>query len=236
MIANFFYIVFYQPLFNLLIFLYNNLGDLGLAVIVLTLIIKLILYPISAKATKNQKDLTEIQPKIKEIQEKYKDNKEKQAEKVLELYSKENISPFSGILPLMMQFPIIISVFQIFRRDLGAGELVHLYEFVARPEIVNYFSFGVLDLSSPNIILGVFAGVAQFFQIKITMPEQKKEGEENQKKGEKKPDFGEMMKSQMKFMLPLFTIFILSTLPAAVGVYWIITTLFAILQYYLIKR
>ncbi len=232
MLTNFLYLVFYQPLFNLLIFLYNNLGDLGLAVIFLTLIVKFVLYPISAKATKKQKELTAIQPKIKEIQEKYKENKEKQAEKVLELYNKENISPFSGIVPLLIQFPIIISVFQIFRRDLGAGELVHLYDFVSKPEVVNYLSFGVLDLSSPNIILGVFAGIGQYFQINLTMPKAK---EEEKKETKKEKDFGEMMKSQMKFMLPIFTIFILSTLPAAVGVYWIITTLFAILQHYLIK-
>ncbi len=226
MIGNFFYVVFYQPLFNLLIFFYNNLGDLGLAVIILTLIVKGILYPVSAKATKSQKALKEIQPKVKEIQQKYKDNKEKQAEKVLELYNKENISPFSGILPLFIQFPVIIALFQIFRRGLGAGELVHLYGTISRPEIIDYLSFGILDLAAPNIILAVLAGIGQFIQVRVTMPDTP---------GENKGDFGEIMKNQMKFVLPIFTIFILSTLPSAVGVYWLITIAFSIVQHYLVK-
>src|SRR6056297_386618 len=169
MIGDFLYVVFYQPLFNLLIFLYNNVGDLGLAVILITLIVKGALYPVSAKATKSQKELKKIQPKVKKLQEKYKDDKEKQAEKVLELYNKENVSPFSGIIPLFIQFPIIISLFQIFKRGLGAGELVHLYDFINKPEVVNYLFFGLLDLSEPSIILAVLAGIGQFFQIRLTM-------------------------------------------------------------------
>ncbi len=229
MIGNFFYVVFYQPLFNLLIFLYNTFGDLGVAVILITLIVKGALYPISAKATKSQKALKEIQPKVKELQEKYEDDKEKQAEKVLELYSKEGVSPFSGMLPLLIQFPIIISLFQIFRRGLGAGQLVHLYDFIYNPEVVEYLSFGFLNLGEPNMVLAVLAGIGQFIQVRITMP-----STENKKKGEEK-GFGEMMKSQMKFILPVFTVFILSSLPSAVGVYWIITVIFSVFQHKIVK-
>ena len=228
MIGNFFYVVFYQPLFNLLIFLYNTIGDLGLAVILITLIVKGILYPISAKATKSQKQLKKIQPKVKELQEKYEDDKEKQAEKVLELYSERGISPLSGIFPLLIQFPVIIALFQIFRRGLGAGELVHLYGFIQHPEIVDYMSFGLLDLSEPNMILAVLAGIGQFIQVRITMPTQ--DSDEGEDKG-----FGSIMKSQMKFVLPIFTVFILSSLPSAVGVYWIITVIFSVIQHKLVK-
>ncbi len=230
MIGNFFYATFYQPLFNLLIFLYNSVGDLGIAVILITLIVKGILYPISAKATKSQKALKELQPKVKELQEKYEDDKEKQAEKVLELYNKEGGSPFSGIFPLFIQFPIIIALFQIFRRGLGADQLVHLYNFIQNPEVIDYLSFGFLDLSEPNIVLAVLAGIGQFIQVRITMPSSENEGDKKDK------GFGEMMKSQMKFALPLFTIFILTRLPSAVGVYWIITVIFSVFQHHLIKK
>ena len=228
MIGNFFYVVFYQPLFNLLIFLYNTIGDLGLAVILITLIVKGALYPISAKATKSQKQLKEIQPKVKEIQKEYEDDKEKQAEKVLELYSEKGVSPFSGIFPLLIQFPIIISLFQIFRRGLGAGELVNLYGFISNPGVVDYLSFGILDLGEPNMILAVLAGIGQFIQVRITMPttSSDNEGEEG---------FGAIMKKQMKFVLPIFTVFILSSLPSAVGVYWIITVIFSVVQHKLVK-
>lgn len=228
MIGNFLYVVFYQPLFNLLIFLYNSVGDLGLAVILITLIVKGILYPISAKATKSQKQLKKIQPKVKEIQEEYEDDKEKQAEKVLELYNKENVSPFSGIIPLFIQFPIIISLFQIFKNGLGAGELVHLYDFINKPEVVNYLFFGLLDLSEPSIILAILAGIGQFFQIRLTMSTTQDDGDSS--------GFGAMMKSQMKFVLPVLTVFILSNLPSVVGIYWLITVAFSIFQHYSIKK
>ncbi len=231
MISDFFYVVFYQPLFNLLVFFYNTFGDLGVAVALVTLIVKGILYPISAKATKSQQALKEIQPKVKELQEEYKDDKEKQAEKVLELYNKEGVSPFSGIFPLFIQFPVIIALFQIFRRGLGAGELVHLYNFVNNPEVVEYLSFGILDLSEPNIILAVLAGMGQFIQVRITMPSSEDSEDSEEKKG-----LGSIMKSQMKFVLPIFTVFILSSLPAAVGVYWVITVIFSIFQHKMIKK
>ncbi|MGM0439263.1 MAG: YidC/Oxa1 family membrane protein insertase [Patescibacteria group bacterium] len=229
MIGNFFYVVFYQPLFNLLIFLYNTFGDLGIAVILITLIVKGALYPISAKATKSQKELKKLQPKVKELQEKYEDDKEKQAEKVLELYSEHNVSPFSGIFPLLLQFPIIISLFQIFRRGLGAGELVNLYDFIHNPEVIDYLSFGILDLGEPNMILAVLAGIGQFIQVKITMS-----SPDNDEK-ESESGFGSIMKSQMKYALPIFTVFILSSLPSAVGVYWIITVIFSVVQHKLVK-
>ncbi len=228
MIGDFFYAIFYQPLFNLLIFLYNSFGDLGLAVILITLIVKGALYPISAKATRSQKALRELQPKVKELQEKYKDDKEKQAQKVLELYSKENVSPFSGIFPLFLQFPVIIALFQIFRRGLGADQLIHLYDFISNPEVVDYLSFGFLDLSEPNIVLALLAGIGQFIQVQMTMPDT---GEKSEEGG-----LGSMMKNQMKFVLPVFTIFILSSLPSAVGVYWIITVIFTIFQHKTVKK
>lgn len=228
MIGNFLYVVFYQPLFNLLIFLYNTVGDLGIAVILISLIVKGVLYPISAKATKSQKQLKKIQPKVKEIQEEYEDDKEKQAEKVLELYNKENVSPFSGVIPLFIQFPIIISLFQIFRRGLGSGELVHLYSFINKPEVINYLFFGFLDLSQSSIILAVLAGVGQFLQIRLTMPSTESESENG--------GFGAIMKNQMKFVLPIFTVFILSSLPSVVGIYWLITVAFSIFQHYSIKQ
>ncbi len=230
MIGNFFYVVFYQPLFNLLIFLYNTFGDLGIAVVLITLIVKSLLYPVSAKATKSQKALKSLQPKVKELQEKYEDDKEKQAEKVLELYSKEGVSPFSGILPLIIQFPVIIALFQIFRRGLGADQLVHLYNFIYNPEVVEYLSFGILDLGEPNMILAVLAGIGQFIQVRITMPTTSDDSEKGKDEG-----FGSIMKKQMKFILPIFTVFILSSLPSAVGVYWIITVIFSVIQHKVIK-
>ena len=100
-LIQFFNLVLYQPLLNALILLYNFLpgNDFGLAVIVLTIIIRLILHPTSVKAIKSQKALSLLQPKLKEIQRKYKNDRAKLARATMELYQKEKISPFSGCLP-----------------------------------------------------------------------------------------------------------------------------------------
>lgn len=226
MIIDFFYVTFYQPLFNLLIFIYNVVGDLGVAIILITLLVRGILYPLSAKATRSQKALKELQPKVKEIKDEYDDDKEKQAEKVLELYNEKDVSPFSGILPLLIQFPIIIALFQIFRKGLGADQLVHLYDFIATPEVVEYVSFGFWDLSQPSVVLAVLAGIAQFVQMKWTMP-----SNQNPEEG----GFKATLKSQIKFILPIFTVFILTRFPAAVGIYLIITIGFTAFQHKFIK-
>ncbi len=228
MILEFLYIIFYQPLFNGLIFLYSNLGDLGIAVIFLTLFVKGVLYPINLKAVRSQKKIKKIQPKIKEVQEKYKENKEKQAEEVLKIYREEKINPFSGIIPLFIQFPILISLFQIFRRGLVEEEVAaHLYSNLQAPETVNTFFLGILDLSSPNIIIAFLAGIGQFFQSRMLIPQ-----------GDKKDmgSLGGIMKTQMKYMLPIFTVFILFSLPSVVGLYWLITIIFTIAQQYIVDK
>jgi YidC/Oxa1 family membrane protein insertase len=227
--AQFFYISIYQPLFNLLIFLYNTASffDLGIAVILLTLIIKTILYPLGIKAARSQKEMEEIQPEVKKIQEKYKTDKEKQAKKIMELYKERKVNPFSGMLPLFIQLPILISLFQIFRRGLETEEMKHLYAFVNPPEVVNYTFLGIIDLSSPNIVLAIVAAVGQYLQMKM-ISVKKKDGE--------KQDAAKAIQSQMILFLPGFTFIILLSMPSVIGLYWVITVAFSIFQQYIIKK
>ncbi len=227
--AQIFYLFIYQPLFNLLIFLYDAIPffDLGMAVIVLTLIIKGLLYPLGIKAARSQKEMEEIQPEVKKIQEKYKENKEKQAKLIMELYKEKKVNPFSGMLPLFVQLPILISLFQIFRRGLEAEEMKHLYSFISSPEIVNYSFLGIVDLSSPNIVLAIIAAAGQYFQMKMTMVKKKK--------GEKE-DTAKAIQSQMIYFLPGFTFMILLNIPSVVGLYWVVTVAFSVFQQYIIKK
>ncbi len=227
--ANFFYTTIYQPLFNLLIFFYNTFpaGGLGLSIILLTVIIKGALHPLGIKAARSQKELQKVQPEVRKIQEKYKNDKEIQAKKIMEVYKGAKVNPFSGILPLLIQIPILISLFQIFTRGLGSEEMVHLYSFVYDPGTINYIFLKFIDLSSPNIPLAIIAGVGQFVQMKMTMPPKNN----TEQKGAMK-----MMQSQMTLFLPGFTFLILLSLPSAVGVYWIITVMFSIFQQYLVKK
>ena len=227
--ADFFYLVIYKPVFNLLIFLYSSIPffDLGIAVIILTLLIKTVLYPLGIKAARSQKDMEEIQPEIKKIQEKYKDDKEKQAKLIMDLYKTKKVNPFSGMFSLFIQLPVLISLFQIFKRGLDAEEMKHLYSFVNPPEIINYNFLGILDLSSPNVVLAILAGAGQYYQMKMMM-KKKTEGE--------KQDTAKAIQSQMILFLPGFTFFILLSLPSVIGLYWVVTVDFSIFQQYIIKK
>lgn len=225
-ISNLFNLVLYQPLLNILVLLYQYIPgrDFGIAIIVLTIIIKLIFYPLGSKAIKSQKALAEIQPKIKEIQERYKDNKEEQAKQMMALYKKEEINPLSGCLPLLIQLPVLIALYRVFWMGLDPNQLNLLYSFVPKPEVINSIFLGFLDLSRPNIVLAVLTGVAQYLQMRLITKK-----DDKVKKGQ---DFSAQMQKQMQYFMPAFMVLILLSLPSALGLYLLTTTLFTIAQQY----
>jgi len=147
----------YRPLFNALVLIYTYLpgADFGVAIVLLTVAIKLIVYPLNTKTIKSQKALTEIQPKIKEIQEKYKDDKEKQAQEMMLLYKEKKVNPLSGCLPVLIQFPIIIALYRVFWGGLDPEKLSFLYSFVPNPGEISSMFLGFLNLGEPNIFLAL---------------------------------------------------------------------------------
>ena len=235
-----FNIILYQPLFNALVFLYQFLPgkDFGIAVIVLTIIIRIILYPLMLKSIKSQKMLSELQPKIQEIQQKYKNDKERQAKEMMGLYQKEKINPFGGCLPLLIQLPILIALYRVFWRGLQPGAISHLYSFVPNPGVINPIFFGLINLAESNFGLAIFAGISQFFQSKMLMSKtpHQQVGSGEVKKTDKMPQFSNIMQKQMLYFLPIFTVLILLRLPSAIALYWIVTALFSIFQQYLIIK
>lgn len=228
-LAHFFYLILYQPLFNSLVLIYNFIPghDFGLSIIVLTLVIKIILFPISQKAAVSQKKLQELQPKIQEIQKNTKDNKEKQAREILDLYKTEKINPFSGLFLAIIQIPILIALYQVFWSGLNPKELVGLYGFVSNPGQINAMFLGLINLSKPNIVFAIIAGVVQYYQTKMLSPK-KKAGSDS--------DVASMMQKQMMYIFPVFTILILFGLPSALGLYWIFSGLLSIVQQYFIFK
>lgn len=230
-LINIFNTILYQPLFNALVLIYKYLPghDFGVAVIVLTILIKFLFYPLGTKTIKSQKALSELQPKIKEIQEKYKDDKEKQAKATMELYKKEKISPFSGCLPLLIQLPVLIALYRVFWRGLQPEQMVRLYSFISSPGPISPTFLGIINLAQPNFVLAILAGILQFLQVKMTVSKTKTE-----KKGSK---LSGQFQKQMQYFFPIFTVIILFRLPAAIGLYWLTTILFTIIQqYYIIKK
>ncbi|NCB20903.1 MAG: membrane protein insertase YidC [Clostridia bacterium] len=231
--THLFQVIFYQPILNLLIFIYNNIAfqDLGFSIIIITVIIKLVLWPLSKKSIKSQSSIQEIQPKIDELKKKNKDNKEAMGRELMSLYKEHKVNPFSSCLPLLIQLPFFIAVFRVFR-DGVASHLELLYSFVAQPEGINNIFLGFMDLSKPVIYLAVLAGIAQFWQAKMMMAKKKKVNKLDDKviKGNKEENMAAIMNKQMLYFMPGITIFIGVTLPGGLTLYWFVLTLLTILQ------
>jgi len=229
--VNIFNAALYQPLLNFLVLIYKYLPghDFGVAIIVLTIIVKLVLYPLGSWAIKSQRSLSEIQPKIKEIQEKYKNDKERQTKETLELYKKERINPFSGCLPSLVQLPILLALYRVFWQGLSSNQLLLLYGFVSIPGPINPLFLGLIDLGKSNIILAIIAGILQFIQARMTFAK-------NQRQKKDKKDFSSALQNQSLYFFPVFTTIILLKFPAAIGLYWITTNVFAIAQQHLVFK
>lgn len=230
---NIFDTFLYRPLFNFLVLLYNFLPghDFGVAIIILTVIIRLILYPSSIKSIKSQKALADIRSEIQEIQKKHKDDKNKQAKETIEIYKKAKVNPFGGCLSSFIQLPILIALYRVFGRGFKPEELTNLYKFVFNPGQINSHFLGIVDLAKPNIVLAVLAGIFQFFQTKTLTAIQGKSVKT------KSSDFSQTMQKQMLYFFPVFTFLILLKLPSALGFYWAISSLLSIIQqHFFIKK
>lgn len=231
MISYLFNEIFYKPLFNGLIFLYNTIPnhDMGISIIVLTIIIRLILWPLTNKGIRSQKALAALQPKIEEIKKKFKDNKEAQAKALMAVYSENKINPLGGILPLLIQIPIIFALWRVFLNSINS-DFSSIYPFIQAPTAIQTVFLGLFDLTKRNMLLAVIAGVLQYFQTKMVMPSFAKATEG---KPSDTVNFSQVMSKQMLYFGPVISMVIFWTLPAALPLYWIIVTLMTILQQYL---
>ncbi|MFA6047394.1 MAG: YidC/Oxa1 family membrane protein insertase [Parcubacteria group bacterium] len=242
----------YQPIYNLLVLTYNIVPfhDFGIAIIIVTVLIKLVLVPLSKKQIESQKKMQELQPKIKETQNKYKNDKEKQTKALMELYKTHKTNPFSGCLPLIFQLVFLIAIYRVLFNISNAGLRVDssaLYSFVANPGQINQYFLGIVDLSKslnlgqltiasvPHIILVILAAGAQYYQTKMLMGKQPKPVKDNTKKDQKE-DIAQMMSKQMLYMGPLLTLFIGIKFPAGLALYWLVSTAFAVAQQYQLEK
>ena len=155
----------FRPLFNLLIFLYNSIpgADFGVAIIVLTIIVRVIFFPLSIKALISQRELNKLQPKIKELQEKHKGNKQALGQATMQLYKEHKINPLSGCLPILIQLPVLIALYSALGSGLKPESLTALYSFVSHPLNINQTALGFLDLAKKSYMMAILAGVLQLF-------------------------------------------------------------------------
>jgi len=234
MISNLFNTFFYEPLYNGLIGLMSLIpwADVGVAIIIFTFLVKLILFPLSQKAVRTQAKMKKLEPRINEIKQKYKDKAE-QAAKTMELYKEEKLNPFSGILTLFIQIPIIFALYFIFLRG-GLPEINTeiLYSFIKVPTNINMSFLGLLDVTEKSFFLALLAGATQFFQARLASPKVGPK-KENPTLGE---DFARSMSLQMKYVFPFIVFIIAYNISAAIAIYWATSNLFMIGQELYVKR
>lgn len=233
--------VLYDPIFNTLIYLYHIIPgqDMGVAIILLTILIKLVLFWPALSALKAQKKLQDTQPKVEEIRAKYKDNKEEMGKKLMEFYKDNKVNPLSSCLPLIIQLPILIALYHSFFHGLqidtatgllAASEQVHLYGFLQAIYSVTPIKttlFGLVQLSQThNIVLAVLSGAAAFFQAKTLQGKRAKV----KTKGSKDENTAAAVNQQMMYILPVITVVFGYQFPAGVTLYWLTSTLFSLIQ------
>ena len=227
------------PLLNLLIFIYAILPghDFGVAVILVTVLIRLALWPIVGKQLHSQKKLQALQPEIAKIKKAAKGDRQKESQMTMELYREKEVSPFSSCLFLVIQLPFLLAFFSVFKKVGGGFDTIapHLYNFVrnmpfvqnliAHPSLYQPELFGVINLAKPNVFLAIFAGVTQFFQTRMLQPRKVEKGDQQTQ-----------MLNTVGMIFPVVTVMIALRLPSALALYWGVTSLIAILQQWLIMR
>lgn len=224
---------FYNPLYNGLVFLIDLLpnGDAGLAVVLLTIIVSLLLFSVSKKAIRTQIKLKEIEPELREIRSKTSD-KQEQARLMLALYQKHQVNPFSMILLMIIQIPILIALYYVFLR--GGLPDIHqelLYSFVEVPKVVDMNFLGVLDIKEKSLFIAILAGITQFIQAMVAIPKTNKPQNNNLSE-----NFAHSMQIQMKFVFPVIIVFIGMGFPSALPLYWTTRNVFTIFQEVVVKK
>ena len=221
-----FHTIITTPFYNGFIFLISLLPffDTGVIVIIFTIIIKIILLPLSIKASRAQIEMKSTEKDLQLLREKHKDNKEELGKKQMEYYKERGINPFSGIFILLIQLPILIGLYSIFiKSGLPNINTSILYGFVTAPTLVNMIFLGLIDISQKSIILAIIAGVSTYFQISLASKSASTDGS-------KQGDMAKAMALQMKYFFPILMAFIAYTISSAVALYLITSNIFTIFQ------
>ncbi len=213
----------YEPIYNTLIFIAQHITfkDVGFAVIVVTIVIRLVLSPLSKKSIVGQYKMRSLEPKIAAIKARGL-TKEEEAKETFALYKTEKINPFSGCLYILIQLPILLALYRVFMH--GIYQPDHLYHFLNTENLKNMF-LGVIDITKPFLPLAILAGVTQAIQaFLMPKPPTPTAG------GGFQAQLTKSLSMQTKYILPIIIIFIANTLASAVSLYWTVANIFSIGQ------
>ncbi|MBM3208741.1 YidC/Oxa1 family membrane protein insertase [Candidatus Shapirobacteria bacterium] len=250
------HLALYQPLVNGLILFYKILfSNLGLAIIALTLVIRALMVPLTAPSLKAAKKMQELAPELEKLKKKHEHDKQALARAQLELYQRHGANPAAGCLPQIIQFIVLIALYQAFSQVLRPDgvEVVKklnevLYPILQLPETLGInLKFLYLDLGRPDLIhlpglpplpgpFLVGAALVQFLSSKMMSPVVKKQEAEAKKTPQKEDDMATMMQKQMLYMFPLMTLFIGFSFPSGLVLYWLVFSVFQLGQQYFLNH
>ncbi len=230
---------FFDPVYNGLIFFIKIIpgGDVGLAIIFTTVVVKLILLPLSVKAVKTQAIMREIEPRLKSIKKDIKD-KQEQAQAMMALYKEAGVNPFASILQMFIQLPIIIALYLSVSN--GGGNALPeintslLYGFIAIPETISTLFMGLVEITDRSLVLAILAGGTQFIHTRLSLPALAPR--DPKAEPSMKEDFSRNMQMQMRYVLPVIITVVAYTISAAIALYFFVSNIVSIAQEFYIRR
>lgn len=231
---------FFDPVYNTLVWFIGMVpgGDIGLAIILTTVLVKVILLPLSVKAAKTQVVMRELEPQLKALKETHKDDRETQAREMMVLYKEAGLNPFASVLLIFLQIPIIIALYLSVYSGGGVAlpeiNTDVLYTWVPVPAVVTMLFLGVIDIAGRSLPLALVAGITQFIQANLSLP--KPEPRDKDAEPNFKDDFQRSMQAQMRYVLPVIIFFVAYTISAAIALYFVVSNLVAIAQEFYIRR
>jgi len=233
MITSLWNLFFYKPLYNALFWLVDVLpqNSLFIAVVILTIIVRFIISPLSYKALRTQIKTKALQPKLNEIKKTITD-KQEQARATLELYKEHGVNPFSSLFLVLIQLPIILGLYWVFRDGGLEIDLTILYSFISAPENISLTTFGI-DLAQKSYLLAALAGLTQYIHISRSasfkqMGDQGSQTDQEQMMA--------MVGKSMKLTMPIVITVVAYIIGGAVALYWVTSNIFMIIQEHFIQK
>jgi len=223
-----------NPFTNVLLLIYDLLGhDFAIAIIVFTVLVRLITYPLTVQQQKSTKAMQQMQPQLQALQKKHAKDKEALNKETMKLYQEAGINPLGGCLPMLLQFPVFIGLYQVIMLVMAIGPLQlfnlskHLYSFLPQlaPLLPLNNRFLWLDLGQPDLfyILPVLVVVTTWWQQKVMTPPSA-------------DPQSQAMNKQMALMMPLMFGYFVMISPSGLGLYWLISNLIGVAQYWMVGR
>ena len=238
--AALFHTVIYQPIYNALALIVALVpgGDVGIGIIVLTIVVRFVLFPLSMSAIKSQIAMNRVGPALKALQDEHKDDKEALGKKTMELFRENKINPFSSFLLILIQLPVIIGLYVVLRAEAKqiSFDPSVLYPFVHAPVHVSLMFLGILNLTGKSFVLAAIVAVTQFFYARLLRPSKPPVPKPTGHKASFQEDMASNMQLQMQYVFPFLMAAVSYFATSAIALYFIASNAFSILQEIVVQK